>query len=853
MRFRGIFIWVLWAAVTASAGADPIVLNPGFEYPEVDGFAYWPSGCDWSWEAPACGMAIAESGSAWGNTAYKGNQNLVLQQIVSCWQDISGFVVGRSYTVSWAEASRASPVGSNDFRVWLDGTIISGLHTVSNVNWQVKSSITFQATSSTHTLKFEALNSLGGDRTVFIDAISIDAVAAAHWKLDEGTGSAAGDSSGNGNNGTLYNMQNDDWTVGIHGTGLEFDGGNDYVRVPDAASLNFGDGSFSIALWVKCQTSGPGMMIIKGTSGGGYSGKRYSLGVQGYDVALVVDDNVTQTELWSGNGASAGGVLEDGGWHHVAAIRDRTADKLKIYIDGEPESEGTDDTNLSIDAPGEYLYIGRGGMDDDSQYLKGMLDDIRLYNYAISESEIEDLAERTHLYASDPRPHDGETHDPDEELLSWTPGEGAYSHDLYFGSSEAAVASAQRLAGDINGNGGVDLPDMLEFAGQWLGHPQEPYADLTGDSFVDLADFSVMASEWTEQAPEVFKVNQTSTSYSTGTLVEGADYYWRVDEVNGTNTYKGEVWHFVTEQLPLNVISYPGWVIYSPSSSWGYRYGPSIIINEDDSVDVWFASEGSGDEVDWIRHRKSYDGGVTWGSETVALRPTPGSVDAWSVCDPGVINFGGYYYIGYTSTTESTTGTDNDVFVARSTSPTGGFEKWNGSGWGGNPQPFIVFTGTAGAWGAGEPSFVLKDNTIYIYYTWRDGTNQTRIRTASALNPNWPGDTTYQGVAAELSYSEDSLDVKYIDHKQKFVAVSVRDRWTDNSSISIRISTDGLTFTLVDSLTDYIQTKAHNSGISGTPEGHIDLEDDNFVSYSYEGDGDSWGHWHTYLNPIEIE
>ena len=300
---------------------------------------------------------------------------------------------------------------------------------------------------------------------------------------------------------------------------------------------------------------------------------------------------------------------------------------------------------------------------------------------------------------------------------------------------------------------------------------------------------------------------------------------------------------------PMQVTGYPGWDIYAPPTweDWGYRYGPSIIINADGSIDAWFSSPPGGEGWDWIRHKRSTDGGLTWGLERAVLKPTPGSSDWLSCCDPGVIQFGGHYYIGYTSV-DNVEGVHNNVFVARSTSATGPFEKWNGSGWGGDPQPFIVYAGPPDAWGSGEPSFVVKGGTLYIYYSWD---NQTRVATAPASDPNWPGSLTHHGVAITRAAGEDSTDLKYIDALGKFIGVAVGSRFSESSYLHVWESANGLTFAPVDEVTDNLQIWAHNVGISGTPEGHVDLGDDNFIAYAYSKEGGvSWGYWHTHMNPI---
>ncbi|WNQ12907.1 discoidin domain-containing protein [Paenibacillus aurantius] len=281
-----------------------------------------------------------------------------------------------------------------------------------------------------------------------------------------------------------------------------------------------------------------------------------------------------------------------------------------------------------------------------------------------------------------------------------------------------------------------------------------------------------------------------------------------------------------------------------------------MILNADNSIDMWTCSYGTVEEWDYIRYNHSPDGGATWGTESIALRPTPGSVDAYSVCDPGVVKFGGYYYMGYTST-QNSLGTDNDVFVARSTSVTGPWEKWNGSGWGGNPQPFITFDDPLiDKYGAGEPSFVVKDSTLYIYYTWssRDpvtGRNieQMRVRTASTLNANWPGATVYKGVAINKEQEEDSADFKYVPSLNKFIAVSTAMRMGPFAYIKLHESTDGITYKPATLPKNYINIAAHNAGITGDELGHFDPTKNNRIAYAY---GTKWANWYTAMNPFTL-
>ena len=83
----------------------------------------------------------------------------------------------------------------------------------------------------------------------------------------------------------------------------------------------------------------------------------------------------------------------------------------------------------------------------------------------------------------------------------------------------------------------------------------------------------------------------------------------------------------------------PGTDVFTPSTTClpDYRYGPSMILNDDGSIDAWFSAPGDGSrEFDWISYRHSDDGGTTWSDEKVAISPSPDSPDALSTCDPDV-------------------------------------------------------------------------------------------------------------------------------------------------------------------------------------------------------------------------
>jgi predicted MPP superfamily phosphohydrolase len=133
--------------------------------------------------------------------------------------------------------------------------------------------------------------------------------------------------------------------------------------------------------------------------------------------------------------------------------------------------------------------------------------------------------------------------------LSWKAGVTAASHNVYFGTVSNDVNSAERLLGDLNGNGIVDFNDVSRLTLYWLANPagSEPYAGVNDDDIVDFFDYALFSQDWRNTAAPVFKGNQDANIFSPGALAFAATYYWRIDEVNGPNTVRGDIWNFTTQ------------------------------------------------------------------------------------------------------------------------------------------------------------------------------------------------------------------------------------------------------------------------------------------------------------------
>jgi predicted GH43/DUF377 family glycosyl hydrolase len=339
---------------------------------------------------------------------------------------------------------------------------------------------------------------------------------------------------------------------------------------------------------------------------------------------------------------------------------------------------------------------------------------------------------------------------------------------------------------------------------------------------------------------------ETPTEESTEAPTEEVttDYF----EANRIETVKPD-----TTKVPDVSVTGLGYDIYQlpEHQDWGYRYGVTYLYNDDGSVDAYFACVGVNGEWDWISYRHSPDGGETWTNEKIVLTPTKGSMDHFSNCDPGVVYFGGYYYLGYTSTLNET-GACNNVFVARSENPDGPFEKWNGSGWGGyEPQPIFYYDEAYNKFGMGEPSFVELNGTLYIYYTNAAPSGEyTMVATADATSENWPATLQHHGAAVKKN--TDSLDVKYVEEWGKFIGIATGSRMGPSSYVAVYESNDGLTFELVDAVREGTLTHLHNAGLSSRRNGHIKLSEDADKLRVIYAHGEGWGTWNTRVQPISM-
>ena len=250
-----------------------------------------------------------------------------------------------------------------------------------------------------------------------------------HWRLDDGSGTTAVDSSGNGHDGTLFG--DPQWVEGVYGGALQFAGSPDKVDIPYSEQLN--PEAFSMSLWANVDPSGANHRAPISS--------RNDPPQQGY-IIYVEPDNTWH--FWTGPGWDnlAGPAAALGEWTHVAATY--ANETKKLYINGELVGEGTASVDLNTT---RVLRIGSGANEiDGNYYFVGMIDDVAVFDHALTEAEVQSAMAGVAPaeLAANPSPGDASTDVPCDAVLTWEAGELAAAHDVYFGTSFADVNDASQ-------------------------------------------------------------------------------------------------------------------------------------------------------------------------------------------------------------------------------------------------------------------------------------------------------------------------------------------------------------------------------------------------------------------------
>jgi regulation of enolase protein 1 (concanavalin A-like superfamily) len=296
------------------------------------------------------------------------------------------------------------------------------------------------------------------------------------WKLNEGLGTFAVDWSGHGNHGEIRGDAQ--WVEGLFGDALNFDGVDNFVFTDkSAADLDVdADKPKTATAWVYTRGFNNGAIFDLGARSAGQDFCLRTLG--------TVDN--WRTQHWDAAYDHDFVQASADDWVHFALVFNGT--DSTVYANGVSVSSKACVLNTATANP---FQIGCYGWPE--YYFDGVIQDVRLYNKALTADEIKVVMRGDPSLAWDPQPgHGADVDIRNATTLAWQAGDGAIQHDVYFGADRDAV----RLAD--------------ETAAEYLGR-------------------------------------QNATSYPLAGLVEfgGGSYYWRIDEVKADGTIaRGGVWRF---------------------------------------------------------------------------------------------------------------------------------------------------------------------------------------------------------------------------------------------------------------------------------------------------------------------
>lgn len=196
----------------------------------------------------------------------------------------------------------------------------------------------------------------------------------AQWKFDEGSGSTVYDSTENNNDGTMYYMSTSTgggWANGQFGTALSFDGVDDYVSLGNNIVGDLGD-QHTLEAWVKANNTGLSQIVLSEYESGVCADSYFAIR---YDNVPFFHDGASDFTIGTTN-------VADNKWHHIVFVSDIS--NSYIYVDGRidvvSEDIGWRNTCSNTDT--------RIGSLVDESWFNGLIDDVRIYDYARTLEEI---------------------------------------------------------------------------------------------------------------------------------------------------------------------------------------------------------------------------------------------------------------------------------------------------------------------------------------------------------------------------------------------------------------------------------------------------------------------------------
>jgi hypothetical protein len=487
---------------------------------------------------------------------------------------------------------------------------------------------------------------------------------AAYYPLDEGSGSVAADASGNGHDGEIIGEPT--WVNGQPGFGkaLYFNGISPATGWVNCGRWNPSEetGQLTVAFWAQWDGS------MGADQWQGLVSKRddWDSTEQGLLSMWCIEIDASSNNLHffrAGSYPGGGTILPVGEWTHITVTFDGTTEIF--YVNGEENGRGGFSFGSKVDS---VITIGCNNQSGWNSF-NGILDEVRLYDNALSPDEIQQAMIGEMPLAYDPTPPDGSMHSDTWASLSWMPGTSAVSHDIYFGENfdDVNAGTGDTFRGNydsmffIVGFAGFPYPDGLVPGTTYYwrvdevnqASPDSPWkgsvwsftipskiaynpTPADGAKFIDpnvelgwIAGFSTkwhtvyFGDNFNDVENATGGLPTGNTKFKPGTLELEKTYYWRVDESDGIETHKGDIWSFTIMRAGGGLradyykgMNFENFVLTRTDPqinfNWGDPGGPDPAVGDDNFSVRWTGEVEAAFTETYTFYPKTDDGVRLW-------------------------------------------------------------------------------------------------------------------------------------------------------------------------------------------------------------------------------------------------
>ncbi len=397
----------------------------------------------------------------------------------------------------------------------------------------------------------------------------------AYFQLDEGSGTVAADSSGNGHDGVLFGNEVE-WVPGRFGGAVLFSTAESEAHVEfPTTGMSVSAGTISLWGYLSEPQASRTRYFFGHTTRPPYKDR----------IQIYMDGGNTNLDLGLGDAHARTtdiAVLRTKTWVHIVLTWDNG--RYVVYLDGEKAAEGTYTGLTALDP---VANISDDDNPDENEAFDGVLDEVRIYSRAITAAEVTEIFQAPaapRVKAWGPSPADG-ARDVVAPVLKWKSLDTIRLHDVYVGTDPNLTAAnlvgprwgmnlyyyATPLEPGVVYYWRVDeiesdlvtihTGDVWSFLAQPLTayDPEPPDGTNTAGSSLDLTwragtgamkhhvYFSDSLDAVTEGTADADQGILTDPNFAPGDLQDASTYFWRVDEVGLNDVVRtGAVWSFTT-------------------------------------------------------------------------------------------------------------------------------------------------------------------------------------------------------------------------------------------------------------------------------------------------------------------